>query len=46
MITMGKDYLRDAWWLVTFPGLAIFLTVMGFNLMGDAIRDYMDPKVN
>ena len=35
MVTMGKDYLRDAWWLVTFSGLAIFLTVMGFNLLGD-----------
>jgi peptide/nickel transport system permease protein len=44
MVTTGKDYLRDAWWLVTFPGLAIFLTVMGFNLLGDGIRDYLDPK--
>ena len=33
MVTTGRDYLRDAWWLVTFPGLAIFLTVMGFNLV-------------
>ena len=45
MVTTGKDYLRDAWWLVTFPGLAIFLTVMGFNLLGDGIRDYLDPKL-
>jgi peptide/nickel transport system permease protein len=45
MVTTGKDYLRDAWWLVTFPGLAIFLTVMGFNLIGDGIRDYLDPKL-
>ncbi len=45
MVTTGKDYLRDAWWLVTFPGLAIFLTVMGFNLLGDSIRDYLDPKL-
>jgi len=44
MVTTGKDFLRDAWWLVTFPGLAIFLTVMGFNLLGDGIRDYLDPK--
>ena len=45
MVTMGKDYLRDAWWLVTFSGLAIFLTVMGFNLLGDGLRDFMDPKI-
>jgi len=45
MVTTGKDYLRDAWWLVTFPGLAIFLTVMGFNLLGDGIRDYLDPRL-
>lgn len=45
MITAGKDHLRDAWWLVTFSGMAIFLTVMGFNLLGDGLRDFMDPKV-
>ena len=45
MVTTGRDYLRDAWWLVTFPGLAIFLTVMGFNLLGDGLRDYFDPKL-
>jgi len=45
MVTTGRDYLRDAWWLVTFPGLAIFLTVMGFNLLGDSLRDFLDPKL-
>jgi len=45
MVTTGRDYLRDAWWLVTFPGLAIFLTVMAFNLFGDSLRDYLDPKL-
>jgi peptide/nickel transport system permease protein len=45
MVTTGRDYLRDAWWLVTFPGLAIFLTVMGFNLLGDSLRDFFDPKL-
>ena len=45
MVTTGRDYLRDAWWLVTFPGLAIFLTVMGFNLFGDSLRDFLDPKL-
>ena len=45
MVTTGRDYLRDAWWLVTFPGLAIFLTVMAFNLFGDSLRDFLDPKL-
>jgi peptide/nickel transport system permease protein len=45
MVTTGRDYLRDAWWLVTFPGLALFLTVMGFNLLGDSLRDFFDPKL-
>lgn len=45
MVTTGRDYLRDAWWLVTFPGLAIFLTVMAFNLLGDSLRDFLDPKL-
>ena len=45
MVTTGRDYLRDAWWRVTFPGLAIFLTVMGFNLFGDSLRDFFDPKL-
>ena len=45
MVTTGRDYLREAWWLVTFPGLAIFLTVMGFNLFGDTLRDFLDPKL-
>jgi peptide/nickel transport system permease protein len=45
MVTSGRNYLRDAWWLVTFPGLAIFLTVMSFNLLGDSLRDFLDPKL-
>jgi peptide/nickel transport system permease protein len=45
MVTTGRDYLRDAWWLVTFPGLAIFVTVMAFNLVGDGLRDFFDPKL-
>ena len=45
MVTSGRDYLRDAWWLVTFSGLAIFITVMGFNLLGDGIRDFLDPRI-
>jgi peptide/nickel transport system permease protein len=45
MISMGRVYLRDSWWYPTFPGLAIFITVMGFNLLGDGIRDILDPKL-
>jgi ABC-type dipeptide/oligopeptide/nickel transport system permease subunit len=44
MISHGKDYLRSAPWLTFFPGAAISFTVVGFNLLGDALRDVMDPK--
>ncbi|MCE4603633.1 MAG: ABC transporter permease [Aeropyrum sp.] len=40
----GAQYFPNAWWLVFFPGLAILLTVLGFNLLGDALRDIMDPR--
>jgi peptide/nickel transport system permease protein len=42
MIAAGRAYLPDAWWLSTFPGLAIFVAVLGFNLLGDALRDVFD----
>ena len=45
MVTAGQNYMRDAWWIITFSGLAIFLTVMGFNLLGDGIRDFLDPRI-
>jgi peptide/nickel transport system permease protein len=45
IISMGRNYLRDAWWYPTFPGMAIFLTVLGFNLLGDGIRDLLDPRL-
>jgi ABC-type dipeptide/oligopeptide/nickel transport system permease subunit len=44
MISHGKDYLRSAPWLTFFPGMAISFTVVGFNLLGDALRDALDPK--
>ncbi len=44
MLMEGKDHLTDAWWLVTFPGVAIFMTVLGYNLMGEGLRDYLDPR--
>jgi peptide/nickel transport system permease protein len=45
MLADGRDYLRDAWWLATFPGIAIMITVLGVNLLGDWLRDYMDPRL-
>ncbi|HSF29403.1 MAG TPA: ABC transporter permease [Candidatus Tectomicrobia bacterium] len=45
MISMGRDYISIAWWLSTFPGLAILLTVLAINLVGDRIRDVLDPRV-
>jgi len=44
ILTAGKDYIYIAWWLSVFPGLAILITVLAFNLIGEAIRDVFDPK--
>ncbi|MDI3341372.1 MAG: ABC transporter permease [Sphaerobacter sp.] len=44
MLAAGRDYLRDEWWIATFPGIAIALTVFGFNVLGDGLRDALDPK--
>ena len=44
MISMGRTYFPDKWWYCIFPGLAIFITVLCFNLLGDAIREILDPK--
>lgn len=45
MVTAGRNYLPGQWWVSTFPGLAIFLAVLGFNLLGDGIRDILDPRL-
>jgi len=45
MVTDGKEYLTKAWWLTTIPGLLIVFTVTCFNLLGDGLRDALDPKV-
>ncbi len=45
MLTIGRDYLTEAPWLSIYPGLGIFLTVMGFNLLGDGLRDLLDPRM-
>jgi len=44
ILTSGKDYIYIAWWLSVFPGIAILITVLAFNLIGEAIRDVFDPK--
>ncbi|MEZ4522627.1 MAG: ABC transporter permease [Thermomicrobiales bacterium] len=44
MITNSRSYFRVAWWYFTFPGIALMLTVVGFNLLGDGLRDYFDPR--
>jgi peptide/nickel transport system permease protein len=45
MLSFGRNYMQEAWWLATFPGLAILTTVLGFNLLGDGLRDILDPKL-
>jgi len=45
MVSEGRDYLTDAWWSSFWPGLAIFLTVMSLNFLGDWLRDFYDPKL-
>jgi peptide/nickel transport system permease protein len=45
MISMGRNYMRESWWFATFPGLAILVTVLGFNLLGDGLRDIFDPRL-
>jgi len=44
MLAGGREYLRQAWWIVNAPGIAIALTVLGFNLLGDGLRDLLDPR--
>jgi peptide/nickel transport system permease protein len=46
MVNMGKTYFLQHWWYATFPGLAILVLVLGFNLLGDAIREATDPKLS
>jgi len=45
MVADGRNFLLGAWWLATFPGLAIVLTVLSFNLVGDGLRDALDPRL-
>jgi peptide/nickel transport system permease protein len=44
MVSVGRDYFLDQWWMVTFPGLAIFISVMAFNLLGDGLQEVLSPR--
>ncbi|MEO3387902.1 ABC transporter permease [Mesorhizobium sp. CAU 1741] len=44
MLSTGRNYVGNAWWIATFPGLALFLLVLSINLIGDHIRDRLDPR--
>jgi peptide/nickel transport system permease protein len=44
MVSSGRDVILDQWWVATIPGLAIFIVSLGFNLLGDGLRDVLDPK--
>lgn len=45
MVSDGRNFMPHGWWVSTFPGLAIMVTVLGFNLLGDGIRDILDPRM-
>jgi peptide/nickel transport system permease protein len=44
MLAAARTFIRDAWWMSTFPGLAIALVVLALNLFGDGLRDALDPR--
>jgi len=44
MVSDGRNYILDQWWIATFPGMAIFIVVLAFNLLGDTLRDIFDPR--
>ena len=45
MVADGRTVILDQWWVATFPGLAIFVAVLGFNLVGDGLREALDPTL-
>ncbi len=45
MLSDGREYIQDAWWISTFPGLALMITVLGMNMLGDSLRDFLDPRL-
>jgi peptide/nickel transport system permease protein len=44
MVSDGRNQILDQWWICTYPGIAIFIVSLGFNLMGDGLRDVLDPR--
>jgi glutathione transport system permease protein len=44
MMSDGRDYIQIAYWVSLFPGLAVTITVLGFNILGDGLRDLLDPR--
>ena len=44
MLSSGRNFIQTAWWMTVFPGLAIFITVLAFNFLGDGLRDALDPR--
>ncbi len=46
MLSTGRNFMLNQWWLITFPGIAIFIVNLGFNLFSDGLRDILDPKLN
>ncbi|MBU0623928.1 MAG: ABC transporter permease [Candidatus Thermoplasmatota archaeon] len=45
MLSLGMPFIGEAWWVVTFPGVILLITVLGFNLLGDGLRDVLDPRM-
>lgn len=45
MISLARNYMYEAWWMSVFPGIAIAITVLGINILGDWLRDYLDPRI-
>jgi len=45
MLSEGRRYLSSAWWISTFPGFAIMITVLAINMIGDGLRDTLDPRL-
>jgi peptide/nickel transport system permease protein len=45
MLAQGRDFIHQAWWMTVFPGAAIFVTILGLNLLGDGLRDVLDPRL-
>jgi len=45
LVASGRQYVQAAWWIPIFPGFAIFGAVLAFNILGDTLRDFLDPKL-